>query len=761
MRFLEKLFLLLVLLSIVTQQVVPFAIAQESRDVDVSATVPATPPDIHAQLTVNTEDTKIDHDTELTYTLQYGSNLPYPTNLELQIEWNNDIISGNTVLYRYVTGSASKGYNDAPPIIDLVNKRITWTIPSFPAETTDKTVTFKIKTTSEYQGSNGIDFSVIGRTLGPGTSTPDRKVTKTYLYNSRPQPTSIPQTGTPTPSPTPLQQSFFIQSVDLHQVSTSSATIHTVLTEPGEVTIRYGKRHTSMTNSLTSLQQTRRHTIALNELDKNTPYYFQIIARGPNGSTRTSDIYTFTTAAHTQTTLFNPQTLIVASNNVFLFSGINAQGDTELPTLLLPTNHSFSTQFAIHTPEKIKHAEIFIQNNDVLGFSTLLPVAQASTERSSMMQVRPGEFVGHLQTKATGNHTLLVRIADTDGNISEHEVALLTVVSPLIITDDSNNPIENAKVTLSLYNPTTRIFEVISPSSLPIQNPLITDHTGIVRVVLPQATYRANISALGYKEEQVDFTLGTNPNEGYPKIQLKKEPFNLLTFALKTINTGKDTFKLLQQTLQSIQHSPRFSNFAASIVVLCFVLLTFLAFSARTHIPLLHIPYYLTHLLTHKEAKKTHSLQATIKDQQTKKPLSHARVFLLSNKTKTIINQTKTDKDGTFSFIVPSNQDYTLEIMKLGYITLQIPGDTALMTEPILLSQHVHTPLKERFIHMVGVIMSFGFEVFLVLSLLLESLLVVTIGFAAVLPFFLLSLMNLFLWVLFLSQRRKAFIALL
>ena len=103
----------------------------------VTATAPANPQDFQARLElISSGNGSFTQGTELTYRIVYGSYLNTSTGITVQAEWDLGIIQGSTIptedILDYVVGSASNAYNNTTPVVDTVNRTISWTINSIP-----------------------------------------------------------------------------------------------------------------------------------------------------------------------------------------------------------------------------------------------------------------------------------------------------------------------------------------------------------------------------------------------------------------------------------------------------------------------------------------------------------------------------------------------------------------------------------------------------------------------------------------------------
>jgi len=154
-----------------------------------------------------------------------------------------------------------------------------------------------------------------------------------------------------------------------------------------------------------------------------------------------------------------------------------------------------------------------------------------------------------------------VRIADVNGNISEQKISDLTITSRFMVYQkNTKTGVENAKVLFYLYNQKTRIYDLISPQTLPITNPAYSLSDGTVEVVLPPGKYKAEISAIDYESVTKEFEI-TPASIDYPIIYLQSQPFNVINFVQYLGKTFQDLLSLNQQYLSDISSSNRFLYF--------------------------------------------------------------------------------------------------------------------------------------------------------------------------------------------------------
>ncbi|TXI33752.1 MAG: hypothetical protein E6Q53_02545, partial [Candidatus Moraniibacteriota bacterium] len=293
----KKLFLLFLIASIFFPNLVH---SEERRDLNVTATVPADPSDFSVQMEQLTSGDNFPQGTNIEYEITYGSELNTPVNFTLETQWyegETEDQSTTVSVVDYLSGSATDAYGGASPVIDTVNKKITWGITNFPPNAS-QTVRFKLRTNTNYQGSQIVTFKVAGRIDGPGFITPDSNVFSTYLYSAPPTPTpsptaSIPSPGpTSSPTPTTAPSNPEFQSIQIRTISDDSAQIYIQTLPATKSVIKYGTSLKSLTKSVSSSTFTTDQFITLTGLSPKTVYYFQVTSTTPAGKQITSDVYT-------------------------------------------------------------------------------------------------------------------------------------------------------------------------------------------------------------------------------------------------------------------------------------------------------------------------------------------------------------------------------------------------------------------------------------------------------------------------------------
>ncbi|MDO8269110.1 MAG: hypothetical protein Q7T54_00375, partial [Candidatus Levybacteria bacterium] len=731
-----------------------FGIAIISNDrITVTATVPASPTDFVSLLALsNPENGYLREETTLTYTLNYGSYLTNATSITVQAGWDLGTIQGNNTptesVLSYVVGSASNAHNNTEPVIDTVNRTISWEITSFPANTTGKSVSFKLKTYNDYTGSLLVSFAVNGRVLGPGTQTADSTVTSTYRYSAyitpTPTPTCVPSAcPTPipsaTPTPTPVPKATVIDEIDVRTISSTDATISVTSNNKTKAKVLYGTSKNNLNETLSFPTLLNSHLIKLDELDAQTRYYFRIILTDEYKRVLTSDLYIIDTAAQSVPAEANIDSLIVTSNDVILTDPLRNLGN--IPRIVIPQNTPYAFKFAVTNFKNVKSIQAVLRNNNVLGLSS--NIAYASTQGLTITEISPGQYIGRLTTNpAGGTYELILQISDYSGNISEQLATTITVVDSLrVVSSENNQGIENAKITLFYYNERQKTFELLSSAVTPIKNPTFTEPDGTTTVVLPEGKYRAEVEVLGYKSKTVEFTISPG-SSNYPLIELDSLPPDALTYLKYTLSTINDALDIFQKFLHALRTSNRFFDLTAFIGITIMSALLLISSSRRMSVPIRHLPYFaLYHLLSFiKKPTDNFLVHGKVTAIGVDDVIADAIVYICLQTGK-ILTRVTTNVDGEFFAKINSENNLKIIVSKKGY------RSTTLMVRKGSINDQHKIPLIPRekpqkmslsaLFWYISFLTGSLFESILILTLVIELLFLLEFGFWRVAPFML------------------------
>lgn len=770
--------------------------ADVTSDIAVTAVVNPHPSDF--QLTIDaspTTATTVNQFQNITYTITYGSHLYYASPMTISASWQEGTIQGQSSPFvditDYTVGSATNAYNTTQPVVDTVNKKITWTIVSLPANTLNRTVQFTLTTNAAYTDSQTVTFPTIANMAVTGVSIPNQSITTTYQYNpaitpsptptNPPTITSIPtqETGTETITPTPststgdtatptttqisptVPLSTTISNISVQTLSSMNATIHVTTSAQAAILIQYGTSPQNLDQASTEITGTDQ-IITLPDLQPNTKYYFRVVVK-TSEKTTTSELFTLQTSLGSQSATIIPTSVIFTSEKILLYEPVeNTKGQLH-NTVVLNRNTPYEFTFAMQDVQHIKKIQAFIRNNHVLGINTF--ENDTPTDNVKLIEIQPGVYRGRLQTnQIPGTYGLYIRIYDTNGNISENSIASIKVVKPFTILDQATKkPIEHTQAVFARFDGKMGTFVKITPQMLDIQNPNYSDKNGAIEVVLPQGKYIAKVTVLGYEQKEVSFTIGSGDGEEYPVIYLHKEPFNLITVGSYYWGTLSDAAVDSKQYIQDLSNSVRFFELNALVATTILVFLTLLSFSSRIHIPLHSLKEYIMHygrIITAQKQLGDH-ITGRIFDENTSESLHSADVYLIDADKRKIVGHATTDLNGDFKLLKSKTREYEIEVMKDGYEPMIFHESDIQAVElgGYLLSikkQQFGTTVLEKIKIFSIKFFSLFFETLLILSLLFEISLGYALGWEKILPFLMFSIANIFLWVIHLSHLRSA-----
>jgi hypothetical protein len=772
-----------------------------SNELSVSATVAANPTDFTAATTLSNTGSTFPQSTTLTYTITYGSSLTYPSAITVEAQWSLGTISGSSSpsvdMLDYVVGSATNGYNSTSAVIDTVNRKIDWTISSFPGSTTGQTVTFQLKTNSSYTGSSTVSFDVSGRLLGPGTQTADSTVTKNYQYNygvaATPTPTSAPgptntptpgpsTTSTPTPTgtitPTPiLAKTLSFSDVSVRTISSLNATIDVLVNSPAGISVSYGTTPNNLISKISDPIFSSFHNMTFPALSPSTTYYFKVTAIDQNGKTLTSDIFTFKTAESSIAPEIDFQTLVLTSNNnVLLNSALNpsstsqsssGQTQTKQTVVVLPVSAPYQFTFSLQGHQTVKRIRAILRSKKILGLKNDVYAAFFPSEQTEaagnveIQEVQPGVYVGRFTGQLTpGTYELYIQIFDYSGNIVEQKIAEIRISKPFTIFSDlTKQPIEGAKVLLYLYNTSTKIYTLVSPSNLNVENPSFSKVDGTVNYVLYSGKYKAEIRAIGYKDKTVEFSISSYETDDYPQIYLTYTGLNFFNQMEYYIAAAADIYHAIQRYFMYISTSIRLFDFASVIIIFIFIILLITSSLHRFSISLFTLPWFiLYHIkLFTKNTKHEHLLQGKIVDENGE-PVKNALVYIALQNGK-ILSHTATNGFGEFFSQISNVLTVKVTVSHKNYKNFTDNFETQKGEKRIEIGL---VKLEKPRLFSFGTIkwyirfvLSSLFETLIIVNIILELILMTHFGFIKVLPFIMISFLNIILWASFARHSRK------
>lgn len=514
----------------------------------ISAAISPPSGDYTAVLSTSDDTNEIPQDTTLTYTITYGSEYDFATPLTIQAEWSEGTIAGNGVptveLLEYVPGSASQAYGSTSPIVNLIDRTVTWTIASFPGNTSNQTVTFQLQTTDQYRDSSLVTASVFARIIEP-VSTVDSTSTMSYTYaqtvtpSPSPSPSSTPTTSptpsaspnvTPSPTPTVVVEPTFV-NYSLQEVLDTRFTLNVLLSSASPLTVRYGRNPNELTEVQT-LSSALQHTVTVTDLLPNTVYFIQLRIPQPDGTEIASELLQFTT---TQAgTLPIATTVSITSNGIHLWSG----SITTNQPFLVPAGQTIELALQLENDETVSSIVLQHGHGEQNHYLTNLSRTQAGTWSGRLI----------LPTKSEPVELVAVIHTSTGGTLQVPIFVLRVAPAARVLDSISNQPIERARVLIYRQDAVSQLFSQLSAPAHLAENPVLTTNDGQIPLVLSPGVYRLEVSAIGYESSTVTFS--TISDTSFPTIRL--DPTGIAV--LNELEFHAETVVLkVQQVLETIK----------------------------------------------------------------------------------------------------------------------------------------------------------------------------------------------------------------
>ncbi|MFZ1721289.1 MAG: hypothetical protein WAU07_02175 [Microgenomates group bacterium] len=773
----------------------------ESDQIAVTATVPADTNDLEADLSTITPGTLFNQDEEIVYEITYGSDLPYATNLTVQAEWQLGIISGQgspTVeVVTYVNGSATDGFGNTAPVIDITNRTITWTLTNFPAHTLGQTVQFTLET-GGYTGSSEVDFTVASRITAP-TSTVDSEITRTYQYDT-PESTpgssdkkscnelcssdsecqsgfcraesgrcrreenpandkcdglGIPPTSSPGSAGSDSSESPKIISHQITSITDSAVRIIATTEPETKLVIRYGTQVNQLSSRISSDAASRTHSFSLAELKPNTQYFYQFEILTNQGSLLSS-LYSFTTAEVSTPADIDFTSTMFIIQGIPLFSS-NLLGLGQIPILVMPRNSSLDAVVSFNNFGAIDTVFLELRSSGLNGNQG----TSQNSYRSQLQEHSPGDYSGPLfAPDSAGWYDVYIQVRDEFGNVTETLIGKVHSTGPLQVLDTlSGKPIAGAKVLFKSYNPRIQIYSIIKSGSFLGENPLFTDESGKISIILPLGKYRAQVSANGYRTDNFDFTIGAKDSEVYPTIRLEPTSGIIVSAVRQQFDSAKSYFEKLIEQIALLQKSPQ--NFAVAVVIFQLMLAMglLITFCAKSRIPILALPKYFF-LLARETffAKKSTAIvfHGLISDAETGMPLVRATIVAIDKIKNAVLSNSVTNKNGFFHIDFGRNSMMIL-ISAIGYtpVTHMVNQDSV-AKQQFFLKKNTTIKISKfvRFNRAIQKAIGYLFEPLLVLAVVSAVFISTQLGLLRVIPFIGYMLWVTALWILYLFEQQ-------
>lgn len=545
----------------------------ENDQITVTGKVGANASDFQLNLESTVSGT-LKQNEEIGIKVRYGTYLSSTVRpLIISVEWGKGTVEGQPLptvdIVDYKIGSATATSNGILPVIDPVNRVISWTIPSFPANLRDEEVSLILKTNSNYTGSAPVNFWVKAVLSGASVLTTDSQKIFTYQYDNPIMPTSTPtqdsheSSMSPTSAPIQLTPTEIVSQPIIKQISITSITpdrvnLVVMLSEnPENVRVRYGDSLASLNKSVVSINKLLRDIINLDGLSPGKVYYFRVEVTGKDGNVVKSEIYTFRTPEVSGRSEADLSSVVVSSQDNIV-TDARSEEKTDFAKVVLPIDNLYSFKLNVSMSEEVKEMVIMLRNAQVLGLISVYG-AEPNSMENVMMGFDKSGFVGQLVSPTIpGYYEVYVKIHDIYGGIKEQKVADFRVIEPIKIVNNKDEGIEGAKIFLMKFEERLNLYQPLPSQYKGIINPGLTDSEGNLNVALSKGKYRIDVSRFGYSSETVDFTVGMNIDENMPVVKLSNSKFGLLGYLGYFQNIMHDVASFSREHWSNLLSSKRF-----------------------------------------------------------------------------------------------------------------------------------------------------------------------------------------------------------
>lgn len=730
--------------------------SQTQYDIAVTATVPPQQTDFQFDFSSSDGQSTVNQNTTLSYKITYGakSTAGVNTNTTIVADFSNDLSPDNSHVLDYVIGSATSAYGGASPVVDLNNRTITWTIPNLPSGTINQTVTFQLKTNTNYTGSSNVTFTTRATMRNQYQTLPDKTITQTYKFNpaidNPPSTVNIPPSKGPLPTSTPIPQpnNLKITDISLTDISDHSAAVSVSTSLPARLTLKYGTDPINLSQKVKTDTYLFTSTLNLESLLPGTIYYFRITAVDKNSKTAASDIFTFRTAKKSRQLILKNAAASIITNGTTIFSRII--GNNFTPGFVILTDNT-DYEFNYSPPDNIS-----LNSLDLLVKEKNQGLSQTSLTVNAF-QKKPQFFTAYSRTHSPNSYEVFVKEQDSDGNLVQVKIADLKVIPRLsVLQEDTNQPIGDARVFIYYLNEKTgKYLPLTAQMHGNNKNPQFTNKIGEINLLLPEGKYKAETSSFWYKSISTEFILGPKNGEEFPVVHLKRDPYNILSLVYNLKNLLIDSYENLLTATHSLSVSIRLFNTMAGLTLL-FSGISILFFLLKTHIKFRHLPvFFMFHLHMLASLHKPKYLYGIVTD-VAQKPITKALVELIDTDTNNILTHTITNKSGRFQVKnTYSKKSYKILVQKDGFSPIGFTlNDTDLLSNGLNITLKVGDS-KSQQIFGIKLIEHVGgslFESALLISIILEIVFLSLFGFMKTLPFFVLSLCSIMLWIFYLKE---------
>ncbi len=719
--------------------------------------------------------------TAITYTIQYRSQSGGTWPFTVEGSWTEGLVDGTSSTYvdvlEYQVGSATNTDNGTTPVVDTVNRTITWDMPALSPSTTYHEVSFVLVVRSDIAPDQtsvstiSASGSLNGETLTEhSVQTTVRKdtITPTATPTVTPQPSAVPTPGsssgsTPTPTalPTPtvappLLSEF--KNVKIIRITDSSAVIRVITTNNTRAEIIYGTDKKKLNEKKSANDLNREHTFELSGLRPDTIYYFQIYITTADGRRFLSDLFTFRTARNLALVSLRDADITISSNNILLST--RQAGDTGTPPSIIATPlRSITVSIKLNKPRYVKSLRVRLRNARVLGLEAR--ASEPPIQEVQLLELFPGVFSGELRVPPElGEYDLEAIVRDTEGGFSTEIIPTTFYISDFLrVLNKNGSAIENATVIF-------RRRDLRNNTFIPLQQALSytfkTDFEGALDAVIPTGIYEVTVSAIGYRD--IKETIDLTSQESYPIFTLTPD-FSIGEIVRYYEQSMRDTTAEIVEGMQILFVSKRAQDVSFLMFVMAVFFCGLLALSIRLHTSIIGIPLW---IIDHGKGKLLHFMSIrplkkcfmVYEGNNYHKNIPGVKVVIMDKNHHTIASF-KTDLIGKGEVPKALFEKALFPLTVFTYRAEHLSHPTTL-TRADLNSERINLFMTKEYLeksdnrNFLAWLVDLGFifisDVFLIGVVILTVLMLLYYGFFVSIPYLVMSSILLLFWFMYLHQ---------
>lgn len=214
-----------------------------------------------------------------------------------------------------------------------------------------------------------------------------------------------------------------------------------------------------------------------------------------------------------------------------------------------------------------------------------------------------------------------------------------------------------------------------------------------------------------------------------------------------TIQTNEITATYLATLTSSV----RFYHLLAATTLLTLSIMTLLSFFSRTRLTPGNLPLFILSHLGKRQKKGSLVLSGKIIDPDTERAVRGANIYLLAEGSERIIAHTVSNLRGYYAFSAVPEGVYCIQVLKTNYLPFTI--HKRLFQDDMTLNLALSR--KEQPLHLLRKagrlfenMLSFSFEILLILSFVLLTIIGMSIGWEKIVGFLVIAIFNLTIWSL-------------